>query len=490
MPNLFKLTHRLLIGSIIVIIFFLAALLAISYFLSPRANVPYLDDFLPPSAFSPNPNIIELSSSTYQISPDKNGEGGASSPTDGPVINKPSSSSPAGTILHLGSFAYSSSNFDVAKSTLHFDNTASIISFPPDYDWRFAGDVPASIQQSLESFDFNDSSGPYQERRCLGADCLEQKGNSLYYNGRAVRFPAGIDSSNLAAVSIGSLTRRFLVGFTLKNTGGKSGEIYRGLIYYFEAGKFTEIKTPKPISSRYFGLFGFGGEEGDFLAIYGGYQGIAYRIRGSSLLDISKFFSMKVMANGFKPEVVRTTAGPNVNWYIFSLSSGQPQLIKLWQNGSPDIVGQIVFSDFFREGDKSAAFKLAPSDSKSINFFTNIKDKYGKERWYLFSDRGFKNTGEGFLKSLPIICGRPDDKISIQTLAESKITVDEPSRNSVKLLFSKDGNIWQAVPLGENKAFPVSSIDYYFLKVVFSGESDRFYSPAVSSIFFDYYFQK
>ena len=196
--------------------------------------------------------------------------------------------------LSFGSFfdTFSGDGFiDTRQSTLYQDKPATALIFPPDYDWLGGADVDPRLIERFQSFfdamTVNDFHGPYTDTRCLAAGCLTENGNSLAFNGQTVLLPNEVLSPDLLAISIASLSSRWVVGFTLRN-----GQNFRGLTYYFDGTTFTPLKAFPGVNSQYFGLYGFGGTDDDFLAIYGGYQGIAYRIRGDQATDVGQFFDI------------------------------------------------------------------------------------------------------------------------------------------------------------------------------------------------------
>src|SRR5680860_1634511 len=260
-------------------------------------------------------------------------------------VNPPASTSvPSNDDLTFGAYFDDFPNsvyINSAKTTLYQDKSATAIFFPPVYNFKpAASSVSLAAGNSFVTPTFNKFNGPYNDRRCLKKNCLVQKDKTLYYNGNILELPAELKFSNLSALSISALTKTWLVGATLHD-----GANYRGLVFSFDGQNFTAINTPAPLTSSYFGLWGFGGEESDFLMVYGAYQGIDYRVRGNNLTDISKFFGIRAMNGGFKAEVIRAAYGANVNWYIYSSTSNNLQFFKLWQNNTSDIAGEAVFSD-------------------------------------------------------------------------------------------------------------------------------------------------
>jgi len=428
--------------------------------------------------------VSELSSDRSELSSER--------PELSPVV----SDLPANIIdpsLTFGTFfdTFSGTGFlDSARTTLYQDKIAAAIFFPPDYGWQLFSETPDSnAQEYFKNLSFNNFADSITDRRCLKTNCLEQKGRELYYNGRLLSNPEELQDSEIAAVSIGSLTKNFLIGFTIKNLADKNATEYRGAVFSFDGQKFTPLVPLEPIVSPYFGLFGFGGEENDFLVIYGAYQGIAYRFQGNKVIDLSRFFDIRVMNKGFKAEVIKTSYGDNVNWYVFSSTRKRPWLIKLWQNRSAAIVGEAVFSNLFTADDESVGFKLQKVSADKIIFLANIKRK-NQEVKYLFIDRGFKNESPGTLFFKPIYHSAAQELITIEKLALARLDLDATSLKSVKFLFSSDNEHWQEIPDGKNIDFEIPPLKRFFLQVTFSGKPDKFYSPFLASALFDYYCRK
>jgi hypothetical protein len=456
---------------------------------------PIIESFPAPVATAPTSNSTSSSSSSSSSS-DKNafsikailptaittffGSDFGSEPDLLPNISDSS--------LVFGSFfnTFSGSiGIDLKKTTLYQDENTMAILYPPDYSWQSAtSEIVNLSQKDFDSFNFNDFRGPYYDRRCLAADCLEQKENELFFNGRLLPLPADIKKSEIAAVSIGVLNKNWLVGFTLKD-----GQNYEGKIFYFDGQKFKLLATPAPIRSSYFGLFGFGGDESDFLVIYGAYEGIAYHIQPEKIIDISKFFNIRVMNNGFKPEIIRTAYENNVNWYVFSSTLFRPRFIKLWQNRTSEIVGGTVFTNLFAPADESVLFKLVAVKTDEIIFLTRVRNN-NSDSWETFTDRGFKNNSSGSLIFNSVSHNKKNSSIIIKRIAASRLDLDAGSRAAVKFLFSANGNNWQEIPAGQNLNFITPALESFLLQVVFPASLDKFYSPFLEAVLFDYYCQK
>jgi len=374
---------------------------------------------------------------------------------------------------------------DASKTTLYQDKTATAVFFPPVYDWQdAASSVSAAAGNSFQPDSFNDFNGPYNDRRCLENNCLVQKNKILYYNGNILELPAELKSSDLVALSISALKKTWLVGATLKN-----GDTYQGLAFYFDGEKFTKIITPAPVTSPYFGLWGFGGEENDFLMIYGAYQGIAYHVYNNNLIDISSFFDIRAMDGGFKAEVIRVAFSYNVNWYVYSGTLNRPWFFKLWQNGGSEIIGEAFFNNIFSGSLSSASFKLLNTDNNQVSLLAQVQNVSGQLADKVFTDRGFDNTGSGILITNPINNNMLDYKIAIQKVFDVNLKLDAASQKSVRFLFSSDAKNWQSIVGLQHSNFVANATPYY-LKIIFPASTDRFYSPYLNSMLFSYYWKK
>ncbi len=390
--------------------------------------------------------------------------------------------------LLFGSYFDTFSNnkyVDSGQTGLYYDEAAAAYFFQPDYVFSEIGDnSDMANREILNNVRLNDFNGPYGDKRCLDNRCLEQKGNELFFEGNKLSLPGELSGLDIAAVSIGSLTRRWLVGFTIKNGSG-----YEGIAYYFDGQAFSRILTLEPMTSPYFGLLGFGGGENNFLIIYGAYKGIAYHIQGDKISDISRFFGSRVMNGGFKPEVLFTAFESNINWYVYSSTSYHPVLIKLWQNRGSEIVGEMILDSLFQRYDESAVFRLSRAENNAITLLAKLK-RNSRDYWFNFIDKGFKNENGGELVSLPVAHDGYASLITIVKIAKSSLGVDEISADKAELLFSADSQQW--IKLGSQQDIDISvpATRYFLLKVVLPKLSDKFYSPFISDILVNYYCRK
>ncbi|MFA5131415.1 MAG: hypothetical protein WC467_03230 [Patescibacteria group bacterium] len=382
-----------------------------------------------------------------------------------------------------------------AASTLYRDDLAAAVYFPPRYTWEeessgqsLKNEAELAKSNSLAQNKISDFLEPLviSDRRCLGGNCLEQTGKHLSYQGKPLALPGEIKAADVVALTIGALDTRWLLGLTLKE-----GDAYQGRVYIFDGNKFSPLifgdQTEK-ISSPYLGQFGFGGSDTDYLVIYGAYRGEAYRFQAATVTDISTFFDFRVMATGFRPEIIKATNGRVVNWYIYSSSLGRPRLIKLWQNSDGKISGEADYQNIFSNSGESASFRLvAAAADKFVLLATIRQDNMETNR--VFTDRGFESRMPGELIYNAIIA---EPGITIKKLAASKLGSPDNPCSEGKLSFSTDNNFWQELPSGQNlnQTFKATVENNYFLRVDFPAQTDSFYSPFLNEVLFDFYYQK
>jgi len=382
------------------------------------------------------------------------------------------------------SFA-NSYQIDSSRTNLYRDNSVTAVYFPPEYTWDSADSATIfKNENKFSEFSFNDFSAPAYEKRCLKNKCLEQKDNKLYFDDQSINFPQDIKVAEVAAISLGVLDSNWLVGITLKE--GESD--YSGKVYYYDGKNFSALGINGKIDSPYFGIFGFGGEDADFLITYGAYKGIAYRIQGKSIINISQFFDYRLMDGGFRSEVIRAEGGGHVNWYVFSLTATRPHLIKLWQDKAGAISGEMEYQGIFSDGKEKISFAFLSADSNKFSLLAKI-NRGGSYEWKVLNDYGFKNKSDGVLFFTPVVYDKP---VTLKKLVNSSLgSLDFPCSEG-KLMFSLDSEYWQTIPLGQalNSEFCFPSVEKFFLKVNLPAQTDKFYSPFLNEVLFDLYYQK
>jgi hypothetical protein len=191
------------------------------------------------------------------------------------------------------------------------------------------------------------------------------------------------------------------------------------------------------------------------------------------------------MNNGFKPEVIRAKSDNYVNWYIYSSSSNNPQIVKLWPDDSGEIVGATSFLKDLDIKGQSVEFKLLEVKSSEVSLLAHIKND-NHDVWQVLKDRGFKNDKSASLITLPVYYDVKKTEVFIKKIYNSEIDLDNQGQSLVKVNFSINSDDWQEVKWGQNIDFKQDGTKVYFLKVLFLPASSRFYSPYIGSIIFSY----
>ena len=362
---------------------------------------------------------------------------------------------------------------DWDKTELHYDQVSAAIMFPPKYQWKEVRLWPETEKQ-LKDLRINNFQNPdiSYDKRCLDDNCLEQVGLTLMFQGQGLKLPQELEK-NLASLTIGTVGKKWLVGASLKN-----GETYEGLVWWFDGQKFTSVLNNK-ISSKYYGEWGFGGEEDDFLMVYGAYKGEAWRVRSGQTTDISYLFSYRVMDKGFRPEIIKSGNA----WFVFSLSTEKPRLLKIWENEAGELSGEVSF------------YKLVNSHQSAVlikakNGFYALLSGGVEAKSMQFIDEGFdlKTNPEVFFK--PIVFEQPVNITKIANVELGSLAPRaEGGGGDVSFL---NGNKWESTPQGYyiNREVSLKPNNNLFLRVTIPKSKNKFYSPFLSQLVFDFYYSR
>jgi len=359
---------------------------------------------------------------------------------------------------------------DETKTDLYQDKRETAFILPP-----------ALTSQKLDSHQI--PAGGWAERgvngeysRCIGGRCLTERNSELSFQGNPLSLPAEISGKEKANVSIGSLDTKWLVGVVTKEEAR-----YEGWIFLFDGSGFLKIfGGDGKFNSSYAGALGFGGSDNDWLAIYSGYEGIAYRVReGVPPEDISRFLDIRVMKGGFEPAVLRVGVPPT--WYVFSMTPGNPQLIKLFQNKTNYIQGAVNLFPFIDplQGSSLATFGIKEVGGDAISLAAKVTG--GSGGWWQIDDRGFKKD-----RSYEVVSSNINTSAARVVYARIE-TLDLKERDaSASFFVSGDDRVWHAVRLHEVYEFSPSSKELYW-RAVFSPDGDPFSSPYFNSILLHYW---
>lgn len=366
------------------------------------------------------------------------------------------------------------------ETTFFQDRTTTAFTFPPAFEWQRASAATAA--------GFLEEKADGSTARCLNNFCLVQKNLKLFFvpqfnlesyqnSSYELSFPSDISSQNLVSISIGALDSRWLVG-TVEQLAGR----YLGRVYYFDGEKFSPVLAGnKPLfESRYSGVIGFGGDDESFLVVYGAYEGQAYLIKEGVLPDdISEFFGIRVMNDGFHPAVIKSIVDDDVVWYVYSLDKNKPKFIKLFQNGTERIRGIVDLSRFLFAPNVETALFAPETDGRKLK--ARITSNAGVQEFWEFLDKGFDKTKELEIVSININ-NYPAEirraKISQIDLAGEGADID--------IFLSNDGEKWHKVSFGEEIVFPDKKGRRLLWRAVFKPLGGQYTSPFFDRIRIDY----
>jgi len=374
--------------------------------------------------------------------------------------------------------------------------------FPLKFEWQ---KIPQADSLTLGVSRFVERRDDGSDVRCLGGFCLIQKDLKLFVVSRSklevyekeeygVVLPEEINTSNLINLSIGALETKWLVGAVEKR-----GEGYMGRVYYFNGAEFSEVFEDKTsFSSPYEGVFGFGGSDDDFLAIYGAYEGIVYHVRvGVPSRDISQFFGIRLMSGGFQPAVLRLdalnkkliqsiiskltfgkTGSSDIVWYVYSMTDKNPKLIKLFQNNTNEIVGVVNFINTpFISGARSVHLAF-DDDLKPI---VKVKTLLGEKNFWKFTDQGFDKT-----RSFEMI-SKNINSYSAEVRRATIVKIDGSGLGAnINFFLSNDGNEWYEADFGEQIIFPNKNGRLLLWRATFDPKGSSEISPFFNSLRLNY----
>lgn len=375
---------------------------------------------------------------------------------------------PAAEPLTLSSFTdlFSGTGWiDEARTTLFHDQTVTAFTFPP----RFEAERIAA-----PSVEFRERRADGSDMVCMWNDCLVERADGLFFAPFSERhayadaryrlaLPASVASAKITSLSIGRLETVWLVGVVVESAGE-----YEGRVFTFDGStaqtaggaRYREALDPAnaPLRSRYPGTLGFGGADRDWLVVYGGYEGIAYRVRANNPLiitDHSKLLGIRVMENGFQPAVLRVpvishqSSVIGYSWYVWSLTVGKPKFIKLFEDEEGNVAGALDLTRaVFPPGTRRAA--LMEDDAGRL--IMKFEAGSGVE-WREFRDLGF-------VKTTPIeVVSKNLNTYDGAEVRAAKIVELDASRagGAVELSLSNNGETWLPAEVGKEITFPNAS---------------------------------
>jgi hypothetical protein len=379
--------------------------------------------------------------------------------------------------VFLGSFGYSNSNFDNDISNLRIDSVSTGISFYPDVrvDELSESELVESSREKFNNFSCNDFKEDQSDIKCILDNCLELKNNNLFYNNEKVNLPEELE--NIEAITLSTLDNTFITSFTLKEGGS-----YISNVYSYNGISFSKLSNMPEIRSDKFGLVGLGGTLDDFILVYGATKGSAYHIRNGEIEDISSFFDYRVMKQGLKTEIIRVDDTRRVDWYVYSSTCKKPLFLKLWEDNDREIIGEISLLNQIPFIGEQLILNLNEYNNNYRKFSISYNGIRG-DKYFNFYDYGFKNNNTGYLysKSLNFSSSK---KVNLKQvlIAGAKtcngddyafeISIDDSSFSEINSVYNRD------------------NISTYILRLKLDKEDDKFYSPFLKDLSFDYAYSK
>lgn len=415
-----------------------------------------------------------------------------------------------GQSLHQNVFGDHFSNelsIDKTQTNMTYDQETTAYTFTPRYEWR-GGEFCSSSYCGEEAKDWSwpidqgavvvDNGGSLEagglqpespQEYCLNGKCLKVSGSTLYYRGRQIAIPAALKKAEIMSITIYPLQEDFLVGFVARTQEGSDFQEF-GRAYRFNGSRFSDLDPDDsiPLRSRpgFFGAyFGFGGDDDNFLVMYGGYDFLGYQLTNGKKTDLGTFLGLRVSNGGFAPLAFRQSD----NWYICSRLNGRPRLIKLWQNGSGSIKGSLDLSQELLQsnGIVSGWCRLGEGEGKLEIIAGQKAGGIITYRRFFFVDQGFRQDQDYQLVSANIFSGQGEVKqarwgglLACDDAVCGPMTLEGDGR----LRFSagtKAGKL-EAAKLGKDMVFSDPAPGLYWQIKATPKLEDSYYSPWIDGL--------
>lgn len=313
-------------------------------------------------------------------------------------------------------------------------NETAFIS-PPLYEWNIVENKKSSFSPSS----------------CFSDVCITREGTSLVLNNETLILPF---SSSTLSTSYHTLSKRALIGQVVE----KDDE-YEGYLYTLDTrGNLEEVFS---FSSPYRGSIGIGGDESEWMVVYGAYEGKAWYISSDTTVDLSHLFSFRMMNGGFYPHIIKGERG----WYVMSEDSLNPKLIKVF--GSPTPYGVIDFSPLlFTENIRE--IQISSVSDNMIRLYSPFT-----EQTFSFIDRGFSYEKAEIISENINVSFTPTVYILLKDMILKGAL-------PTSVAISPNGEEWADIKRGDTLSF---SSPTFFWKVVIDPQKPFFFDK----IQFDYW---
>lgn len=361
------------------------------------------------------------------------------------------------------------------QSNMFWDENVTAFSFPPVYQLKKQRDC--SEDGCGLSRD-----GTYPQSLCLAAGCLRQGDNQrLFFKDKELKLPSPLSEQKINNITLFALEDSWLLGFVSGEEAEEQGWVYR-----FDGKNFLPLITNettyqiKPRYQRGGGQIAFGGSADDFLVLYPGYDSQAYRFRGDSVEDVSKFFGLRVTNGGFLAQIFKVGVGQKAVFYVCSLTENNPKIIKVWSKDTKISGGALDLSPVLFRGDWQPGNIFCAWDFENNQLNVSSRNRGVDELWS-FKDMGFDNS-----RPYQIISINLNRKTQEKVTAAALIDFDWPAtlgrgNAGTQLYLANIANNWEkSLPYVWHN-FTRSGQSLYW-RLVWPAGGDAFSSPWVDSI--------
>lgn len=339
---------------------------------------------------------------------------------------------------------------DKSKTTMFYDYSSSAFYLPPVLDWKKSSNTDISFPESFYAYS------------------LDGVGKSFKVDGQTINLPKSFNDKHLINISAKKLSSVFLVGVVYKIADYHHTEIF---VVPADSLKFSEPIVS--FNSSYPGVLGFGGEDNNWLTIYGSYKGAAYQVVNGEINDLSRLFDIRLMSGGFWPAVVHRAD----TWYVYNGKESAPaRLIKLFENGTGKVQGAM---DLTPKLPFPEARGMRASLDGSKDLLVMVSGAFGNQYWKL-EDRGFDDSKNYEIYSLNLLGSPAETKYaSVSSASHSAGGAD------LRWYVSTNFESWRPVQLGELKELKQNG-EQLFWKVMIDPSENSEYSPFLEDIRLDY----
>jgi len=333
------------------------------------------------------------------------------------------------------------------------------------------------------------SAKPAQEEYCLTKGCLTITGTDLNYQKKKVAWPSELKKVQIINISVYSLKSDWLVGVVYKSDNKESGRAYR-----FNGRSFTNLDPKNSVSlvsrTSFEGArFGFGGDDDNFMVLYGGYDLLGYQVVGGQITNLQSFFSLRLADGGFSPMVIKQTRKTGTLpaetlWYICSRTASQPRLIKLWQNGSTSVKGVLSLTETLTQQAPGLASAWCRSGEAPGEVIINVSQG-GTNRQLILQDNGFSQTGEYSLVTNNLFKEKGEivsANFSGLLACDDKVCGAGVLNNSLDFYVSGDARQLKKTTLETDFVFPANSRGLYWKITAETKPDDANYSPWIDGL--------